>query len=108
MESRAWNQIRVASMPDRSRQAAAVLREVAPDWPAADLEAVAGAIYVLASPQTWRWMRDTWGLDTDQSARAASWAIKALLEALPDSRGLEPAASPRTSKAPPRVKRSRK
>jgi len=106
IESRAWNQIRVASMSDRAARGAEVLREVAPKWPAGDLEAVAGAIYVLNSPQAWRWMRETWGLDSPRAARAASWAIKALIAALPESRGLGSAPKPRVARRRPRSKRS--
>lgn len=94
MESRAWNRIRAGSMPDRARQGAAALREAAPRWTDADLEAAAGAIYLLASPQAWRWLRETWGLDSGRAARAASWAMAALVSALGAGAGLEPPPKP--------------
>jgi len=82
MESRAFSRVRVASMRDRAEQGAAILEDLAAGWRARDLEAAAGAIWVLASPQTWRWMTETWGLETKEAAGAASWAIGALVAAL--------------------------
>jgi AcrR family transcriptional regulator len=89
MESPTFNRIRVGSMSDRARRGADVLRERAPGWSEDELEAAAGAIYTLASPQTWRWMRETWRLDANRAARAASWAMRALIDALGKQRGLE-------------------
>ena len=82
MDSRVFNEIRAGSTADRARRGAAALRERAPGWTDADLEGAAGAIYALASPQTWRWLRDTWGLDADRASRAAAWAMGALIDAL--------------------------
>jgi AcrR family transcriptional regulator len=82
MESREWNRIRVASQRDRARSAAKLLRADAPDWSDAQLEAMSGAIWVLGSPQVWRWLRDTWAIDNDEAAQASSWAMRTLLEAL--------------------------
>jgi len=89
MESPTFNRIRVGSMNDRAQQGAAVLRTRAPDWDDRELEAAAGAIYVLAAPQTWRWMRETWGIDSDRAARAASWAMRILIDALGEGDTLE-------------------
>ncbi|MCC6621446.1 MAG: TetR/AcrR family transcriptional regulator [Deltaproteobacteria bacterium] len=98
MESRAFNRVRVASMRDRARQAAELLAGAAPGWRGEELEAMSGAIWVLASPQTWRWLVETWGLETKEAARAASWAMGALLEAL--GRGpAEPPAEVRAKRA---------
>lgn len=88
MESRAFNRVRVASMQGRARRAAALFAEHAPGWSARDLEAAAGAIYVLMAPQSWRWFRETWGIDTGDAARAASWAMRTLIEALGRHAGL--------------------
>jgi AcrR family transcriptional regulator len=82
MESREFNRVRVESMRDRRRSAAKPLRASAPGWPDSELEALAGSLWLLNSPQAWRWLRDTWGLDNDEAARAASWAMRVLLEAL--------------------------
>ena len=98
MESREFNRVRVASMSDRARNGAKRLRPHAPGWSDAQLEAMAGTVWVLNSPQVWRWLRDTWGVDNDEAARAASWAMRALLDAL--ARGPE-APKPYASRIKP-------
>ncbi|MFT3922212.1 MAG: helix-turn-helix domain-containing protein [Myxococcales bacterium] len=82
MESREFNRVRVASMRDRARKAAARLKAESDGWSDAEREARAGAIWVLQSPHVWRWMRDTWGLDNEEAAEAASWAMATLRDAL--------------------------
>jgi AcrR family transcriptional regulator len=89
MESPTFNRIRVGSMTDRARRGADVLRDRAPGWSQADLEAAAGAIYVLGAPQAWRWLKETWGLDGERAARAASWAMRTLIDALAATDGLD-------------------
>lgn len=98
MESRVFNRVRVASMRDRARRGADVLVERAPGWRRRELEAAAGAVWVLASPQTWRWLVETWGVDTREAARAASWAMRALLEAIERGPMPPPATRPRPSR----------
>jgi AcrR family transcriptional regulator len=106
MESREFNRVRVASMRDRARSASAQLKPISEGWSEAELEARAGAIWVLASPQVWRWLRDTWGLENDEAAKAASWAMGALRDAL--ERGPEkPQAKPK-SEAPERTRAMQK
>jgi AcrR family transcriptional regulator len=92
MESHEFNRVRVQSMRDRAKRSSARLRPRAPDWSDAELEALSGAVWVFASPQMWRWLRDTWGLESDEAANTASWAMTTLLAAL--SRG------PKTTKKP--------
>lgn len=82
MESREFNRVRVASMRDRARSARALVRPEAPGWSDAELEALSGTVWALNSPQMWRWLRDTWGMDNDEAAKAASWAMRTLLDAL--------------------------
>ena len=118
MESREFNRVRVASMSGRARAAAGLLRPVAPGWSDAQLEAMAGAIYILNSPQAWRWFRDTWAVESDDAARAVSWAMRSLLEALargPETRAIaRPGAKAKTAtktkttpktKTPPKTRR---
>jgi AcrR family transcriptional regulator len=103
MESREFNRVRVASMRDRAEDATVHLKERAPGWSDAAIEARAGALWVLASPQVWRWLRDTWGLENDEAAEAASWAMGALRDAL--LRGPEPGKGKATkAKAAPKTK----
>jgi AcrR family transcriptional regulator len=94
MESREFNRVRVSSMRDRAKHASARVRPRAPDWSDAQLEALSGAVFAFASPQMWRWLRDTWGLESDEAANAASWAMTTLLAAL--SRGPKPTKTPST------------
>ncbi len=97
MESREFQRIRVASMRDRAKSASVPLKSIGEGWSEAELEARAGAIWVLASPQVWRWMRDTWGLENEEAAKAASWAMAALRDAL--ERGPEETLAKAKSKA---------
>jgi len=90
MESRAWYRVRVASQTNRSERGAEVLRSHAPELSQAELEAAAGAIFVLGSPQAWRWFRDTWGVDTARAADAAAWAMRTLVAALPATKTIQP------------------
>ncbi len=107
MESREFNRIRAASMRDRARAGAAILKDRAPGWRDADLEAATGAIYVLNSPQVWRWFRETWGVESDEAARAASWAMRALIDALARGPAEAPARPPRRARATPSPRRKR-
>lgn len=93
MDSPAWNRARVASVAQRAPRGAAVLRAIAPDWSDAELEAAAGAIWSVGSPHTWRWLRETWGLDAARTRRAAAWAMRALIAAVQDGAGLDDAPS---------------
>jgi AcrR family transcriptional regulator len=111
MDSPTFNRIRVGSMSDRARRGADVLRDRAPRWRDDDLEAAAGAIYVLASPQVWRWMRETWGVDGGRAARAAAWAMRALIDALAETEGLDrkyPVAETKPTDRKPRRTRGAK
>lgn len=82
IDSRDFNRVRAASATERARRAAEALSKHAPGWNREDLKVVAGAIAVLQAPPTWRWLRDTWGLDADATRLAMSWAIRALVAIL--------------------------
>ena len=99
MDSREFNQVRIASQRDRAVTARKLIRPHAPGWSDAELEAMIGTVWVLNAPQVWRWLRDTWGVDNDEAAGAASWAMKTLLDAL--------ARGPEKPKRKPRRKPSR-
>jgi AcrR family transcriptional regulator len=101
MESREFNRVRVGNVRERARNAAKQMRAGAPGWSNAQLEAMIGTVWVLNSPQAWRWLRDTWGLENDEAARAASWATRTLLEALAQG----PKLSERRSSRPARRRR---
>jgi AcrR family transcriptional regulator len=104
MESSEFNRVRVGSMRDRARNASARMRPQVSGWSDAQLEALVGSVWVLNSPQVWRWLRDTWGIGNDEAAQAASWAMRTLLEALvrgPDT------PKPKQKAKPPRAAKSR-
>jgi AcrR family transcriptional regulator len=104
MDSAAFNRIRVTSMAERKVAAAEALRRDVPGAVHdADLQVASGALWTLSSPQTWRWLRDTWALDPDDAARAASWAIRVLADAL--RKGDGPTSKKTTAK---KTKRSSK
>jgi AcrR family transcriptional regulator len=48
-----------------------------------------GPVYMLVSPPSWRWLRETWGLSGEEAARAAAWAMSTLVTAL-NAEGVEP------------------
>jgi hypothetical protein len=78
MDSPAFYRVRVASVGDRAARGAAVFASATPRWRRRDLEAAVGTMYGLASPDAWRWLRDTWGLDPARARAAASWAVAVL------------------------------
>ena len=82
MESREFNRVRVESFRDRAQRASAQLKPHVSGWSDRQLEALSGAVWVLGSPQVWRWLRDTWGLENDEAAEAASWAMRTLRDTL--------------------------
>lgn len=89
MESREFNRVRVSSVGRRAALGAKVVRPRAPRWSERELEGASAAVYAFISPQVWRWMKETWGLDADVAARSATWAIRTLLEAIAQGRGLD-------------------
>lgn len=81
MGSPAYERVRLSRKVDRAGLAL-------PTWGEAKLEEGAlrerlGAVYLLTSPASWRWLRDTWGLSPEGASRAAAWAVAALIESIP-------------------------
>lgn len=110
MDSPSYERVRRAQSVDR---AAVVL----PTWKGVarerDLREWLGAVYLLVTPASWRWLRDTWGLDADGAARSAAWAMEALVTTLEakrahkekdheDSSRHDPGPRPRARRARPR------
>jgi len=94
--------LRLMSSPsyERARLARDVDRAglVLPAWrartglPARVLRERLGALYLLLTPASWRWLTETWGLDGEGAARASAWAVEALVRALDAPRRARPAA----------------
>ena len=100
-DSPAFNRVRHPSVKNRAGRAAALFAPVAAGWRREELAAAVGALYALSTPETWRWLRDTWGLDPDQARRAAVWGVGVLAAALragPGSFGAPPPPVPASSK----------
>lgn len=95
MESRVFNRMRLGSDGRRAPRGAGTFRAVAPDASDGELEAIAGAVYLLIAPQSWRWLRETWGLDAAAATHATRWAIDVLVEAIREGRGLDSKADAR-------------
>jgi AcrR family transcriptional regulator len=81
-DSPAFNRVRHPSIRNRAGRAAALFSPLAPGWRQRDLAAAVGAIYALGTPETWRWLRDTWGLDPEEARRSALWGMSVLGAAL--------------------------
>lgn len=58
------------------------LRELAPQLSPEELAAVAGAIHLFTVPRAWYWLEEHADLSDDMAARAASWAMKTLIDSL--------------------------
>lgn len=81
MDSPSYERVRVGKKADRAGMVLAMWRT---ETSASDeeLRARLGALYLLVSPTSWRWLRETWGLSADDAAHAAAWAMGSLVSAL--------------------------
>ena len=86
MDSPSYERVRLSRKIDRASLAM-------PVWDAATpkraLRERLGPVYMLVSPPSWRWLRETWGLSGEEAARAAAWAISTLVTAL-NAEAVEP------------------
>jgi len=82
MQSPAYDRVRLGRRVDRAGIAAAAWGDRRGEIPDDRFREMLGALYLLVTPAAWRWLRETWGLDGEAAARAASWATGALAEAI--------------------------
>jgi|RhiMethySRZTD1v2_1073278.scaffolds.fasta_scaffold660187_2 AcrR family transcriptional regulator len=79
LDSPSYQRVRLSRKTDRAGM-------VLPVWDGAASERVLrerlGPIYLLLTPASWRWLRETWGLSPEEAARAAAWAVQALTHTL--------------------------
>ena len=79
MDSPSYERVRLSRKIDRTAK-------VLPAWQPAARERAArarlGPVYLLVSPASWRWLRETWGLSDKEAARAAAWAVETLVQAI--------------------------
>jgi AcrR family transcriptional regulator len=79
MDSPSYERVRLAHKVDRAALALPLWRDAADE---ATLRRRLAPIYLLLSPPSWRWLRDTWGLSGEDASAAAAWAMETLVSAL--------------------------
>ena len=79
MDSPGYERVRLARKLDR---AGAVLPQWAGVASERTLRKQLGPLYLLISPASWRWLRETWGLSEDDAAAAGAWAVQVLVAAM--------------------------
>lgn len=77
-----FQRLRAADRPRLKARVVEQLRALAPDLTDAELGAVAGPVFAMMAPRVWFYFEDVWSLSTDDAARAAAWAIRAMLNEL--------------------------
>jgi AcrR family transcriptional regulator len=99
MDSPSYERVRLARKVDRAAVALPAWDSVAPE---SVLRVRLAPLYMLVTPASWRWLRDTWGLSGEDAANAAAWAMQALVSALHDTKqpktGKKSAANGRKSR----------
>ena len=96
MMSPAYERVRLSRQVDRAGMALGAWAKDRGGIPDAQLREMLGAVYLMVTPAAWRWLRDTWSLDGEAAARAASWATRALADAI-TAEGARTAAAPEES-----------
>jgi AcrR family transcriptional regulator len=91
--------MRLASRKRRVRSYTAAMAQAVKDLPRED-QKLATAVVQLLSALAWLEMRDQWGLNGAQIARATRWAICTLLDDLRARKGAPLDATPRVNAAP--------
>jgi len=79
MYSPAGRQVRTSANPERHKAFQACVAEALPDLPAAACRRRAAVIQMIGSSHGWACLKDYWGFDSVEAARAASEAIAILL-----------------------------
>lgn len=106
MASPAYERVRLARPVDRAGMALDAWAAHRGTIPEAQLRERLGALYLMVTPAAWRWLRDTWGLDAESAARAASWATRALADAIVAEGARETAAPKGRSKTGTKARRA--
>lgn len=74
--------LRMRTLPRRNQMVQNVLAPLTKQMQERDARAVAAVCKVLGSGQVWQMMHEEWGLDSEETARAAAWAVRALIDSL--------------------------
>lgn len=82
LDSPTWTRLRMKHKVDRAALLEPAFRPIAPELSRADLRVALGAIVIFASPSSWRWLRDIWGLSPRDAGRAVAFATRAMIREL--------------------------
>jgi AcrR family transcriptional regulator len=82
LETRAGRRLRNRTVGRRNERFAQALAPLTRRLPEREARSVAGVCKVLTSGIVWLVLRDDWGLDGEEAGRAASWALRVLIDAL--------------------------
>jgi AcrR family transcriptional regulator len=82
--------VRVANSDARRKKFSEALKPVIDELPQVEATQLLASVTVLCSATGWESMKDNWQLSGASAAKAAQWAVKALIEAAQERRRTEP------------------
>ena len=80
--SRRGQEIRARTRRRRLRTFEKAMREVTAALGPAERRRALAVVYLLVSAPAWQAMRDQWGLEGEESGKAAAWAVRVLTDEL--------------------------
>jgi AcrR family transcriptional regulator len=80
--SKRGQDIRARTRRQRLRMFEKAMREVTAALSPAERQRALAVVYLLVSAPAWQAMRDQWGLDGEESGKAAAWAVRVLTDEL--------------------------
>jgi AcrR family transcriptional regulator len=82
MLSKRGQEIRARTRRRRLSTFEEAMREVTADLGPAERQRALAVVYLLVSAPAWQAMRDQWGLEGEESGKAAGWAVRVLTDEL--------------------------
>jgi AcrR family transcriptional regulator len=89
MYSQAGREVRISANPQRQKVFLACVAEALPELDEAARRRRAAVVQMIGSSHGWACLKDYWGLDTDEAARAAAEAMAILLGRDPNEQTTE-------------------
>jgi AcrR family transcriptional regulator len=80
--SKRGQEIRARTRRSRLRTFEKAMREVTATLGPAERRRALAVVYLLVSAPAWQAMRDQWGLEGEESGKAAAWAVRVLTDEL--------------------------
>ena len=80
--SKRGQEIRARTRRQRLRMFEKAMREVTATLGPAERRRALAVVYLLVSAPAWQAMRDQWGLEGEESGKAAAWAVRVLTDEL--------------------------